>query len=60
MGRLLEEAGLRVVFKRFTDFEEQQDCIRRAAVSDCHVCSGYWSQDDDQLRWNFVSMWVRD
>ena len=32
MGRLLEDAGLRVVFKRFTDFEEQQDCIRRAAV----------------------------
>jgi hypothetical protein len=32
MGALLEDAGLRVVFKRFTDFDEQQDCIRRAAI----------------------------
>lgn len=32
MGSLLEDAGLRVVFKRFTDFDEQQDCIRRAAI----------------------------
>eukprot|EP01046_Picozoa_sp_COSAG06_P044452 COSAG06_NODE_5993_length_3163_cov_11.142298_3_plen_213_part_00 len=37
MGRLLEDAGLRVVFKRFTDFEEQQDCIRRAAVRTTHT-----------------------
>jgi hypothetical protein len=33
MGSLLEQAGLRVVFKRFTDYDEQQDCVRRAAVS---------------------------
>lgn len=37
MGKLLEDAGLRVVFKRFTDFDEQQDYIRRAAVS-WHHC----------------------
>jgi hypothetical protein len=36
MGNLLEDAGLRVVFKRFTDFDDQQDCIRRAAVSPHH------------------------
>ena len=32
MGSLLTDAGLNVVFKRFTDFDEQQDCIRRASI----------------------------
>eukprot|EP01043_Picozoa_sp_COSAG02_P014041 COSAG02_NODE_572_length_20163_cov_9.875461_10_plen_319_part_00 len=55
MGKLLADAGLRVVFKRFTDFDEQQDYIRRAAVSQHHcledsLCRAMLLLPSDQAR----------
>ena len=65
MGSLLEEAGLRVVFKRFTDYDEQQDCIRRAVVRRQHrfailswwdwyhlvSSSSFLNCDDERMHW---------